>query len=140
MILDDIKKANIQALKDKDSSARAIYSVVLTKAMMEAVKKREKSETLSDEDLSHILQKTLKELIEEKENYQKANNPSRAQDIERQKEIISKFLPKMLCEKEIFDIISSQTDRSLPFIMKFFKANYAGKVDLKTVSEVLKNF
>lgn len=140
MILDDIKKANIQALKDRDSSARSIYSVVLTKAMMETIKKREKGEVLSDEDLSHILQKTLKELTEEKENYQKANNSSRAKDVERQMETLSKFLPKMLSEQEIFNIISSQTERSLPFIMKFFKTNYAGKVDLKTVSEVLKNF
>ncbi len=140
MILDDIKKANIQALKDKDSSARAIYSVVLNKAMMETVRKRETKQALTDEDLSRILQKTLKELTEEKENYQKANNDALAQNAQRQKDVLSKFLPQLLSEKEIFDIIHSQSDRSLPFIMKFFKANYAGRVDLKTVSEVLKKF
>ena len=41
MILDEIKKANMVALKEKNQTARAIYSVVMTKAMLETVKKRE---------------------------------------------------------------------------------------------------
>ena len=44
MILDEIKKANVQAMKDKDQNARAIYGGVMTKAMLEQVKKREKQE------------------------------------------------------------------------------------------------
>ena len=44
MILDEIKKANIQALKDKDTNARTIYGIVSNKAMLETIKKREKGE------------------------------------------------------------------------------------------------
>ena len=42
---EQIKKANIQAMKDKDGVARAIYSVVINKAMLETIKKREKNQT-----------------------------------------------------------------------------------------------
>ena len=31
MLIDEIKKANIQAMKDRDATARAIFSVVITK-------------------------------------------------------------------------------------------------------------
>ena len=51
MILDEIKKANIQALKDKNAIARTIYGVVSNKAMLETIKKREKGEELTDVDM-----------------------------------------------------------------------------------------
>ena len=140
MILDEIKKANIVALKEKNQTARAIYSIVMTKAMLETVKKREKNEELTDADMVQILQKTIKELTDEADSYVKANKPEQAQEIEKQKEIISVYLPKMLSEDEIYDIISKQDDKSIPNIMKLFKANYAGKVEMAKVSLVLKKF
>lgn len=140
MILDEIKKANIQALKEKNQNARAVYSVVMTKAMLETVKKREKNEKFEDADMVAILQKTIKELTDEAESYKKANKLEQANQVEKQKEIISIYLPKMLDEQEIYDIISAQNDKSVPSIMKFFKQNYAGKVEMAKVSAVLKKF
>ena len=140
MILDEIKKANMTALKEKNQTARAIYSVVMTKAMLETVKKREKGEELTDADMTQILQKTIKELTDEANSYKTAGKTEQAQEVEKQKEIIEKYLPKMLSEQEIYDIISKQDDKSIPAIMKFFKANYAGKVDMAKVSAVLKQF
>ncbi len=140
MILDEIKKANMVALKEKNQTARAIYSVVMTKAMLETVKKREKGEELTDADMTQILQKTIKELTDEAESYKTAGKVEQAEEVEKQKEIIEKYLPRMLSEEEIYDIISKQDDKSIPAIMKFFKANYAGKVDMSKVSAVLKKF
>lgn len=140
MILDDIKKANIVALKEKNTTARAIYSVVMTKGMLETVKKREKGEELKDADMVQILQKTIKELSDEKDSYVKANKLEQAEEIEKQKEIISAYLPKMLSEEEIYEIISKEEDKSIPTIMKLFKTNYAGKVDMAKVSIVLRKF
>ena len=138
MILDDIKKANMVALKEKNQTARAIYSVVMTKGMLETVKKREKGETLTDADMVQILQKTIKELDDEASSYKQAGKEEQAKDIEKQKEIISTYLPKMLSEDEIYKIIESLTDKTIPNVMKHFKANYAGKVDMSKVGAVLK--
>ena len=140
MILDEIKKANMVALKEKNQTARAIYSVVMTKAMLETVKKREKGEELTDADMTQILQKTIKELTDEAQSYKTAGKNEQAEEVEKQKEIIEKYLPKMLSEEEIYNIISNQDDKSIPAIMKFFKSNYAGKVDMSKVSAVLKQF
>ena len=140
MILDEIKKANMTALKEKNQTARAIYSVVMTKAMLETVKKREKGEELTDADMTQILQKTIKELTDEAESYKTAGKNEQAEEVEKQKETIEKYLPKMLSEEEIYDIISKQEDKSIPSIMKFFKANYAGKVDMGMVNRVARNF
>ncbi len=138
MLVDEIKKANVQAMKDKDAVARSIYSVILNKIMLETIKKREKGEEITDADVSNILQKTIKELEEEKVNYAKVNNQEEVGKISAQIEIASKYLPKMLSKEEIADIINSLEDKSMPSVMKHFKMNYNGKCDMRLVQEVLK--
>ena len=140
MILDDIKKANMQALKDKDQVARGIYSIVMTKAMQQTIIKREKGEELVDADMVAILQKTIKELGDEADNYTKANNQAKAEEIKTQATILEKYLPQMLSAEEIYDIIAGLEDKSIPNVMKYFKANYAGKCDMKLVQEELRKF
>ena len=41
-----------------------------------------------------------------------------------------------LSEDEIKDIIASMEDKSMPSVMKHFKANYAGKVDMSLVNKI----
>lgn len=138
MLYEEIKKANVQAMKDKDTVARSIYSVVLNKLMLENIKKREKGEELTDADVSNILQKTIKELAEEAENYLKAGNQAECDKIKTQITIVEKYLPKMLSKEEIIGIIDALPDKTIPFVMKHFKANYNGKCDMRLVQEVLK--
>ena len=136
MIIDEIKKDNIQAMKDKNALARAIYGVVMNKVMLLNIEFKKDGKELQDSDVVQILQKTIKELTEEKENYVKANNMIEAENIEKQKEILTKYLPQMLSEEEIRNIVATLEDKSLPNIMKHFKANYAGKVDMQLVNKI----
>lgn len=140
MLYDDIKKANIQAMKDKDSVARSFYSVLLNKIMLENINKREKGGQIEDSDIFVIVQKTIKELEEEKENYKKVNNEEEVKTIERQIEIAKTYLPKQLDRDQIAEIISKLDDKSIPTVMKYFKQNYNGQCDMKLVQEVLKSF
>lgn len=140
MILDEIKKANIEALKNKDTNARTIYGIVSNKAMLETIKKREKGENLTDADMVQILQKTIKELGEEAENYEKVGNTSEQNNILEQKTILEKYLPKMMGENEIREIISALPDKSIGNVMKHFRTEYAGKCDMKLVSDIARQF
>lgn len=139
MLVDEIKKANVQSIKDHDTVARSVYSVVINKIMLAEIKNRESGASLTDADVVAILQKTIKELTEEAENYARVNNIEQRDVIERQKDILSTYLPKMLSESEIADIIRTLDDRSVPAVMKYFKANYAGSVDMGLVSSVLRS-
>ncbi len=139
MLVDEIKKANVQSIKDHDTVARSVYSVVINKIMLAEIKNRESGASLTDADVVAILQKTIKELTEEAENYARVNNLEQRDVIERQKAILSTYLPKMLSESEIADIIRTLDDRSVPAVMKYFKANYAGSVDMGLVSSVLRS-
>ena len=136
MIYDEIKKDNILAMKEHNTLARAIYGVVMNKMLLASIELKKDGKELTDVDSVQILQKTIKELDEEKENYIKAHNTTEAENIETQKGIISKYLPKMLDEEEIKNIIAGLEDKSIPGVMKYFKANYAGKVDMSMVNRI----
>ena len=139
MIIDEIKKDNVQAMKDKNTLARAIYGVVMNKVLLANIEAKKDNKELGDTDVVQILQKTIKELTEEKENYVKAGNMVEAENIEKQKEILTKYLPQMLSEDEIKEIIDGMEDKSIPSVMKHFKANYAGKVDMSLVNKIARN-
>lgn len=134
MLLDDIKKANIQAMKDKDSQARNILGILLNKIKLAEIAKRGQADTaMTDAEITAILQKTVKELNEEMDGYKKAGYTERVADIQKQMDVTKGFLPQMLSEKEIKDIIATLEDKSLPSVMKHFKANYNGKCDMTLV-------
>ena len=136
MIIDEIKKDNVQAMKDKNTIARTIYGVVVNKFMLQNIEKRKTGGEMADADMVAILQKTIKELTEEAENYAKVGNTSQVEEINVQKAILEKYLPQMMSEDEIRNIIAGMEDKSMPSIMKHFKANYAGKVDMQLVNKI----
>lgn len=126
-------------MKSRDSVARGILSVVLTKAKLLEVELRTKNIPLEDKDVFEIIQKTIKELHDEKEDYQKVNNIERVVSISKQEDILNSYLPKQLSKEEILAIIQGLEDKSLPNVMKYFKSNYAGKVDMSLVSQIVRS-
>ncbi len=139
MLIDEIKKANIQALKDKDANLRSIYSVVMNKYMQASINARTNGKgEVDDAEFVKIIQKTIKELDEEIENYKKVGNTEECEKITIQKNVLQKYLPQMLSKEEILKIVNSLDDKTLPSVMRYFKTNYNGKCDMKLVSEVVK--
>lgn len=139
MIIDEIKKANMQAMKDKDSVKRGALSVVINKYMLMSIEKKAAGKEMEDSDTIQILQKTVKELNEEAENYGLAGNLDAQKEVYAQKDAVASFLPQMMSKDEIAAVIKTLPDTTVPTVMKHFKANYSGKVDMKDVQEVLKS-
>ena len=138
MLQDDIKKARIEAMKAKDKTTLNVLSVVLNKIMLATIDKREKGENLTDADVVGILQKTVKELGDEREGFLKADRPEKVAELDRQISVVNGFLPQMMSAEEIAAVIMTLEDKSVPAVMRYFKAEYAGKCEMRTVSEVLK--
>ena len=134
MLIDDIKKASLQAMKDRDSDARAAYSMVVSR--YQALLTSGKNETPTDKDVVQILIKFSKELEEEKQGYVAAGRNESAASLTRQIEAVSAFLPKLMSEAEIRAVIDSLEDKSIPSVMRHFKANYDGKADMGLVSKI----
>lgn len=140
MLFDDIAKANIQALKDHDKQARSILSVLYGKFKLESIEQGLGANSLPDGECLRIIQKTIKELDEEKAGYEKANRPEKVEEIETQKKVLSKFLPKMMTEEEIRLEIEKLEDKKIPNVMKHFKMNFNGLCDMSLVSKIAKEY
>lgn len=136
MIIDDIRKANIDAMKAHDSNKRNAYAMVISR--YQEAKTNGSGKEVGDAEVVRILQKFAKELEEERDGYAKAGREESRKNCQEQLEAIVSFLPQMMSEKEIKEIIDSLEDKSMPAVMKHFKANYAGKVDMGLVSKIVR--
>ena len=136
MLINELEKANIEALKNKDKTTRAVLSVVINKYRVNAIELKAQGKEAGDVELIKIINKVLKELDEEKAGYEKLGRLEGVEDINAQKAVIEKYLPKMMSEEEIRKIIASLEDKSMPSVMKHFKMNYDGKVDMSLVSKI----
>ena len=140
MIIEEIKKANTQAMKERNQNLRNIYSVIINKYMQAQIEARLLKGEVGDEDMIRIIRKTIKELDEEAANYEKVGNNEEADKIRLQRDAISGYLPTMITAEEIHKIIENLPDKSIPSVMRHFKTEYAGRVDMKMVSDELKRF
>ncbi len=139
MTLETFKKEKIEMMKAHNKDGMSALNLIITKIMNLTIEKRSVGEEVTEADINTLLKKAEKELIEEKEGFEKAGRAENVKSLENQIETIKKYLPKMLSEEEIKTIISGLEDKTLPSIMKHFKTNYQGLADMKLVSEIAKN-
>jgi uncharacterized protein YqeY len=126
-------------MKNKDKDGVDALNVIITKVMNLTIEKRAVGQEVTEGDVDTIIQKAVKELEEEREGFMKAGRQANVESLTRQIEYVKKYLPQLLSEEEIKEIISKLEDKSMPSIMKYFKVNYQGKVDMKLVSVLAKN-
>ena len=136
MLVDELKKAQMEALKQKDTLTRSVLQIVTGKAKLVEIEKRTKNESLTDDDVILVINKVIKELEEEILAFKNAGRLEKVEELTLQKQILEAYLPAKLTEEEIKEIINSLEDKSMPNIMKHFKLNYLGKCDMKLVNKL----
>ena len=107
--------------------------------MLLNVENKAKGKETTDADVISILQKSVKELEEEKNMFVKAARQDKIDEMNIQINAVKKYLPEMMSEDEIRKIISGLEDKSVKSVMAYFKKNYAGKVEMAKVSQVLRS-
>ena len=138
----DMYEAMKSGEKVKANTLRSVLSKLKDKQI-------EKREPLSSEEEIKILQTLVKQRKESIDLYQKGGR-SELVDIEKQEaSIINSYLPKMMSDDDIMDIVKNVIDSSgassmsdmgrvMPEVMKQGKGLISGKTAQKFVSEMLK--
>ena len=134
MLIDEIKKANIEAMKAHDAETRSALSIVISKYT--ELKTNGSGKEVTDADVLGIIKKVDKELDEEKASFAQAGRNESVALIEKQKAALARYIPKQLSEDEIRKIFATLPDKSMPVVMKFFKEKYNGLVDMSLVSKI----
>ena len=138
MTLDELKKAKVEAMKNHDKDGVSALNLVINKVMLLSIEFKAQGKELSEADVAGILQKAEKELIEERDAFEKAGRAESVESLNKQIATVKNYMPKLMSEDEIKAEILKLDDKSVPSVMKHFKANFLGKVDMKLVGEVLK--
>lgn len=138
MIIDQIKAAKVDAMKQRNDAAKGILSLLADRYLLQAIEAKANGKEIGDVEMTAILMKVGKELDDERATYLTNGAQDRVQNIDLQIAVLKQFLPKLLSESDIRTEISKLADQSLPSIMKHFKTNFAGKVDMGLVNQIAK--
>lgn len=136
----ELKKAKMAALKEHDVNKQNVLGVLIANFQKAEIEKKAKCQELTDADIVSLLNKALKELEDEKEMYANGGKPVEAENSQIQIDIIKGYLPQMMSEDEIRNVINSLADKSIKSVMIEFKTKYAGKADMSLVNRIAKEF
>ena len=126
-------------MKERNKDAVSAYNTLINKVMLIGIDKKSKGEELTDADVYTAVVKVEKELIEERDAFAKAGREESVASLNNQISAISVYKPVTISEERIREIILSLPTRAIPDVMKYFKTNYAGQVDMKVVNTVLRS-
>ena len=122
-----------QAMRDKDVLSKGVLT--LLKAALDKAEK-EKGATLTQEEEVAVVNREVKQTNQALDGAKDAGREDLIEKEEAKLELLKSFLPKQLSEEEIRAEISKLEDKTIPSIMKHFKANFAGKVNMSLVSQI----
>ena len=134
------------AMKSGDKEKANTLRNVLSKLKDKQIEKRE---DLSDEEEIKILQTLVKQRKESIELYEKGGRSELVSIEKKEMEIINSYLPRMMSDENIKDVVKSVIESSgansmadmgkvMPEVMKQGKGLIDGKTAQKFVSEMLK--
>lgn len=124
----------IQARKEKNEVNKNILLLVYNALKNRAIELR--VDELTDQEVISVIKKVAKQLDEEIESNVKVGRTEKANELTYQKNLIREYLPKQLSEDEIKNILNTLEDKSIHNVMKYFKTNYNGLVDMSLVNKL----
>ena len=133
-----LQAALIAAMKEKNE--HAISAIRSIKTAIQNEKTNGSYHELTDNDVIGLIQKLSKQRQESADIYNEAGRTELAEKELKEKEVLDSYLPKMLSVDEIKEVINSLEDKSVPSVMKHFKSEFAGKVDMGLVNKVLREY
>ena len=137
-LLQDLK----EAMKEKDILKKDTITM-LRAAILQVEKDSQK--VLNDDDICGIVAKEVKKRKESVSEYENAGRQDIADDLKREIEILSKYLPEQLTEEEIAKMVEEAIaesgatgPRDMGKVMGILRPKTQGKADGKVVSDIVK--
>lgn len=128
-----INKDYIDAFKAKNTLSKNLLSVI--KGEIQTIEKNTGVENLTDEDVTKILNKSVKSL---KETLSSLTDPDKLSFSKTELEIVESYLPKQMSAEEIASKIDSLISSGITNIGAIMKEFSSLPVDKKIVSELAK--
>ncbi|MEE8549536.1 MAG: GatB/YqeY domain-containing protein [Alphaproteobacteria bacterium] len=147
MLRVQISEALKSSMKAKAQRATSTLRLILAAMKDRDIAARGKGgdDEISDDEILGMLQQMIKQRHESIEFYKQGGRLDLAKEEAEEIEIIERFLPKRLDEKETTDAISAVIDelgaaniKDMGRTMAALKQSYAGRMDFSKVSTIVK--
>lgn len=129
-----IKADQLSARKTKDKLTTDVLSVLLATADKDLISRE--TEDVQHDKMQEIVISANKALLKSIETF--ANKPELVAQYKAEQDVIAKYLPKLLTEDEIKEIVIQNNFIKLPDLMKFLSVNYKGQFDPNLAKQVMK--
>ncbi|MCX8075141.1 MAG: GatB/YqeY domain-containing protein [Clostridia bacterium] len=137
-LLKDLK----QAMIDKDSIKKD--TITMLRAAVLQIEKDEQK-TLNDEDIIAVVAKEIKKRKEAALEYEKTQREDIIENLNKEIEILSKYLPEQLSNEEIKVLVqeaiestSATSIKDMGKVMNILRPKISGRADGKVVSDIIK--
>lgn len=141
MILDNLKKDQINARKNKDAIKATLLTTLISE--IEMIGKNEKRD-VNDNDSIRIINKFKKGVQENIDVVLKSTSKpillSKVEQLKNEERVYSSYLPSVLTDDELKTIIKENIDNgfNMKDIMSLLKNKYTGRYDGKKASNLIK--
>ena len=130
------------AMREKDELRKNTITM-LRSAILQVEKDSQK--TLNDDEIVVIISKEVKKRKDSISDYEKAGRDDIVSDLNKEIEILSKYLPEQLTDEEIAKLVDeainetgANSSKDMGKVMQILRPKTAGKADGKVVSEIVK--
>lgn len=140
--IDEVRKAMVQAMKDKNKERKDSLSMLLSALKNKAIDKREE---LTETEENEVVLREIKQTKETLDSTP-ANRTDIIEECKNRIAVYEEFAPKMMNEAEIKEVIGSvlaelgiekPTNKDKGKIMKFLMPKVKGKADGKLVNQIV---
>jgi len=135
----------VQAMKNRQENTVAALRSIKT-AIMETKTAVNGKKDLEDADIVKIIQKLVKQRKESMEIYSQAGRHELADQEQQEMFALTNYLPKMLTESEVEEIVAktiaeqgATSMKDMGKVMGLINKTYAGQVDGSMVSRIVKS-
>jgi len=142
MLIDKINGDTTIAMKSQDKFSLSVLRMLKSSIQNEAINK---TDDLSDEDVIAVIKKQVKVRKDSKHEYVKYDRMDLADSLDREIELLSRYLPEELSEEEIekvikdvFNKVNPTSVKDMGLIMRELTPLLASKADMSVVSSLVR--
>ena len=146
MLYETISKDMIEAMKSKDKDTLSTLRLLKSAIDLYLVNNKLERNNASDEVVIDVVSKQVKTHKESIEEFRRGNREDLIANLEREINLLSKYLPEQLSEEEIikeidrvFDEIKPTSKQDMGRVMKELTPIFKGKADMKVVTSIVQS-
>lgn len=139
---EQIKNDLVTAMKNKDKFLVSVLRMLKSAIQSEAINKKHE---LSDDEVIAVIKKQVKVRNTSLEEYKSYNRLDMVENLEREIEILSNYLPEELSIDEINKIIdetiqevNATSIKEMGLVIKTISSKFGNQVDMSVVSKIVK--